>query len=755
LCPILVPTVIRGVTMSLRILLLVILWASVLASQSHSQTKPAPAAEQGHPVIHTTTREVVLDLVVRDKHHHAVTDLRPEEVQVYEDGVLQTVREFRNIQGKEQLATERSMAEGPTTSPTTTDLRTNEPLNTLREVNFVSVVFGEIAQSNLEFARRAVQEFLKSDDLPNTYVTIYRMNVGLQVIQPYTSDKAMLAKAVDAAAKGITAKSDLGTTSAIASSSVAMMQAQAENILASPVTGEATTQAVQNELNNPLGALAKDPLMAANSAALDVSVTLGNAILTQAELEKGLRFVTSLSNGMDDMDALHALVQSEANLPGRKVVLYLSDGLTFPVNRRDVVDDLMSYANRENVTFYTIDTLGLNMDDPMLDSLAAQKRVAAESVAQAVDPINGHLESDDVQLSATNNRELAMRELAESTGGFAVTNTNEIGIPMEHMMEDMRTHYELAYAPSSTVYDGHFRKIEVMISRPKLTVQTRKGYFAVPDINGTPLRPFELLALKAIDQTPAPTQFPYQVAAIKFRPEQNTVEYAVTFEIPLSGLKGVQDAKTGDVHVQTALVALIHDETGAVVGKVSRELARDVPNNDLGQVAKDRILYAEPVELKAGHYVIDAVVTDEQTGKTSVKRLSVFVAPGDNLAVSSLELVRKFEPLTRSEATGPFDVDNGRITPTLADSVASGNPVGLYFVIYPGKVFNDGPKVTLELLQDGREIASKPLNVGAPEADGSIPMFVELSPHPGQCDVLVTARQGGAVAQSSLSLKVE
>jgi hypothetical protein len=46
---------------------------------------------------------------------------------------------------------------------------------------------------------------------------------------------------------------------------------------------------------------------------------------------------------------------------------------------------------------------------------------------------------------------------------------------MQRVMEDIRTHYELSYAPKSTVYDGHFRRIEVKLKRPKLTVRTRKG----------------------------------------------------------------------------------------------------------------------------------------------------------------------------------------------------------------------------------------------------------------------------------------
>lgn len=743
--------------MPARILLVVCFCALVALPASLSQTNSPPAIEPARPVIHTTTREVLLDLVVRDKHHHAVTDLRPEEVEVYEDGVRQNVRVFRKIQGSEQLQTERSVAGAQNATASVKSGENPLPLNSMRQVNFVSVVFAGIAPLNLEFARLAVLEFLKSDNLPNTYVTIYRLDRSLQVMQPYTSDKDVLAKAVGEATKGLRGVGGLGVASTVASSAVATLNASAENILASPTTGAATELAVQNALANPLLGISKDPLFAANAASQDVSIQLGNALITQAALVKGLRFASSLSDGMDAMDCLRQLVHSEELLPGRKVVLYLADGLTFPVNRRDAVDNLISYANRSGVSFYTIDTRGLNVDDPMMQALAAQRRTGAESSAQGVDPINGHFEDDDVELTAVASGQLAMRELAESTGGFAVTNTNEIAVPMQRMMEDMRTHYELAYSPTSTNYDGHFRKIDVKLSRPKVTLQTRKGYYAVPDLNGEPLQPYELLALNAVNAQPALVEFPYQVSAMKFRPEENGVEYVMTFEIPLSGIKALADKKTGELRARTALVAFIHDSTGVIVRKVSRELIRKVPSADAAQLQSDRILYAEPVELPPGHYVIDTAVEDEQTGKTSAKRVSVFVDSAKNLSLSSLELVRRFEPLTGPRnPLSPFELENGRVTPTLADSVPSGSPVSLYFVVYPATpTGSEPPKVTLKLLRDGREIARKPLDLARRQADGSIPMLVQVSPGPGQCDVLVTAKQGTSVAESSLSVRIE
>jgi len=731
------------------------------------------------PVIHTTSREVLLDLVVRDKHQHAVKDLRQDEVQVYEDGVLQKVRVFHNVQGAEELRTERSLAHSQA-SPTaeTPDVaqqvaqQVAQPLNSLRQVNFVSVVFAQIAPLNLEFARESVQEFLKNDTLPNTYVTIYKLHHSLRIVQAYTGDKDALAKAVNVAAKGQYGNDDLGVSAEVGGGANAAIQAAVANIVSSPLSGATTVAAAQNLALNPLPAILLDPLWSRNAASQDASLALGNALMTQIHMASGLRFTDSLVNGMDAIDSLRELIRGQEKLPGRKVILYLADGLAFPMDRRDAVDNVISYANRTGVAIYTIDTRGLNLEDPLARSLSAMERAGAESVATRADPANGHFEDDDVQLTTVLSTAENMRELAESTGGFAVTNTNQIAAPMQRMMEDIRTHYELAYTPTSTNYDGHFRKIEVKVSRPKVTVQTRKGYFALPELNGAPLQPFEVTALNAINSRPVPVGFPYQISMMKFRPKKDAVEYEVAFEIPLSGLRVVSNPKTGRARVQTSLVALIHDANGEIVGKVSRNLSRDLSTADLGQLGNDRILYAETVELPKGHYVVDTAVTDEQTGKTTVKRVAVFVDPG-NLGVSSLQLVRRLDPLAGPrDPMDPLEVDNGRIVPTLVDSVKSTKPVDLYFVVYPAQssaasgvasgatpgttpVATDDLKATLQVFREGREVARKPLDMSKQEADGSIPMLVRVSPDPGQCDVLITARQGALVAQSGLSVKIE
>jgi VWFA-related protein len=733
---------------SLAVLLLNFLIVSQLGGQTSDKEQV--------PTIHTTTREVVLDVIVRDKHHHAISDIRPEEIEVYEDGVKQKVNAFRDVTGSEQLRTEQAMAKSNAQSPASSGVAKSPsaPATSLRELNFVSVVFAQIAPLNLEFAREAVLEFLKSDTLPNTYVTIYRLDRSLQLIQPYTADKASLVKAVNSAAKGVNTGSDVGVSALTASGINATVQANGTNIIASPLTSPQTAIAVQDLMLNPIPAIVTDPMWARNAASQDASLALGNALLVQAQIASGLRFADSLSNGMDAMDAVRDLVRAQAKLPGRKVVLYLADGLTLPMDRRDVVNSVIGYANQVEVSFYAVDTRGLSADDPLAPSLADQQRAGAESSVNKVSPRIGHMEDDDIQLAATSDKQLAMQELAESTGGFAVTNTNQIDLPMQRVMEDIRTHYEVAYTPTATNYDGHFRKIQVRISRPHVTVQTRSGYFAVPDINGEPLQPYEMTALRAINARPAPVELPYQSALLKFRPNHAAVGYEMTFDVPVSSLQVVTNPKTGTGRIRISVVALIHGNDGEVVGKVSRDLVREVPKAQLAHLADDHIVYAEPIELPGGHYLIDTAVTDEQAEKSAVKRMSVFVDSGKDFGVSSLELVRSVQPLPGPrDGRDPFEIEAGRIVPTLEESLPSGKPVDIYFVVYPTASEPD-PLITLQMFRDGREVGTQKLASPQRQADGSMPMLMRVHPDPGQCDMVITAHQGAQTSQATLSLKI-
>lgn len=378
-------------------------------------------------------------------------------------------------------------------------------------------------------------------------------------------------------------------------------------------------------------------------------------------------------------------------------MLYLSDGLQLPMDRARVFSELVSDANRSGVTFYTIDTRGLTTPDnnPINASVTQLNRAVSERQQQdaltkgqltGAAAFDAAREMDDVQLLAVSNTQLALQELAVRTGGFAVANTNELAKPMERVMEDIRTHYEVSYAPTSDLYDGHFRRIEVKVDRPKITVQTRSGYYALPDLNGRPLEAFEMTALKAMNTRPAPRDVPYQTALMQFRPYQNAMQCEVAFEVPIAGLKAAPDRKTRQARIDGSVVALIQDSNGQVVGKVSRQFFRTVSASDLKALKDEKIEYGEPVEVAPGHYTLSTAVIDGESNAIAVKRVAAFIKPASQVGLSSLEVVKRVAPPggTRNPAD-PLEMQNGKVILTLDSNAPSGKPVDLYFVVYPNK----------------------------------------------------------------------
>ena len=129
-------------------------------------------------------------------------------------------------------------------------------------------------------------------------------------------------------------------------------------------------------------------------------------------------------------------------------------------------------------------------------------------------------------------------------------------------------------------------------------MQTRAGYYALPELNGQPIQRFEMTALNAINTRPAPAAFPYQTEIIWFHAEGAAVQYQIAFEVPVSSLSFEKDAKSDHARMHVSVFAIVQDGSGQIINKISRELYRDVLTADVGKIKDEKIEYAEPIELQ-------------------------------------------------------------------------------------------------------------------------------------------------------------
>src|SRR5213083_63071 len=82
----------------LPLLLIASLLVSITSAQQVGTPPPAPVLQKQKPedvdVVRITTNLVQVDAVVTDKNGKVITDLKPEEIRIYEDGRPQKITNF-------------------------------------------------------------------------------------------------------------------------------------------------------------------------------------------------------------------------------------------------------------------------------------------------------------------------------------------------------------------------------------------------------------------------------------------------------------------------------------------------------------------------------------------------------------------------------------------------------------------------------------------------------------------------------------
>ena len=169
---------------------------------------------------------------------------------------------------------------------------------------------------------------------------------------------------------------------------------------------------------------------------------------------------------VDLLSTLESLTRTSAQLPGRKIVFFLSDGFYLDNQSGDTQTRLRRVtdaAARAGVVVYAIDARGLS-PSPTFD--------ASDSTFD----LSGRIER--IRSSEISASQDALRTLAADTGGRAVLNTNALEAGVAGVVRETSVYYLLAWRPAQQEQRGQkFRRIEVRIKdRSDLKVQVRRGY---------------------------------------------------------------------------------------------------------------------------------------------------------------------------------------------------------------------------------------------------------------------------------------
>ncbi len=215
----------------------------------------------------------------------------------------------------------------------------------------------------------------------------------------------------------------------------------------------------------------KDP-----EPSLPPAASIGNGSLSgrQSRLAVNLRAFESDTPGFPfdvrtrlTLAAFQQLARSLSGIPGRKNVVWFSRFFPLSSQALAFAPQAGSAARHETDEDYA------TLLRPTLDLLASARVTIYPVDARGIRPPTPFMTPPGL-----GDEHHAMKLLAESTGGEAFYDTDQLNEALERIATVSAHYYTLAYQPTSAKLDGRFHRIVVRLSDANYRLNYRRGYYA-------------------------------------------------------------------------------------------------------------------------------------------------------------------------------------------------------------------------------------------------------------------------------------
>jgi len=416
--------------------------------------QPAPTT-----TIYARSNLVVVDVTVLDAQQNPVHNLTANDFKIFEDGHLQTVRDFE----VHSVGTEpRRIAPLPMLEPGTYTNRTPVPAS--GPLNVLLIDYLNTSISDRPYLRNHVLKFLKQMR-PGTQVAIFAVGDHLHLVQGFTSDVVRLRAVV------------VGEEpTALAPPSPADNSEAMDGKLQSG----STEAAIQTAAPKPLNGRSESPALAQVAIeALRVPTIppIQRQILTVQAISELARYLATLPDRKN-------LIWYSASFPAPK---FISNVLSVDPALITSTENTGSQLGANRVAVFPIDDAGLTTDESLdaenagphdsnndKDSIKAGAPGKPGDVSKTDQSVIG---PDIFWFVHLNEHIQGMRDLAEKTGGKAFFNTNDLARATEQAVEAGSNYYTLTYVPSKApVGILPERSIKVEVARKDVTLFYRNKY---------------------------------------------------------------------------------------------------------------------------------------------------------------------------------------------------------------------------------------------------------------------------------------
>ncbi len=623
---------------------------------------PAPTPNQDvEAVVRISTQLVQIDAIVTDKKGNHIEDLSPADFEMLVDEKPQPLTYFKRIVLYE--APEREKAQPNVNEPTLTQMPTRqiEEQNVRRTIALI-VDDLNLSFSSVAFAKASLKDFVANQMREGDLVGIFRTSGGLGIYQQFTSDKRILYAAI--------------------------------NKIVFPLNGVGVGAFAMNfESPKERNGVFNTPAEKARERMDNPQKAAAERVAENAENFRETIFLSGT------MGALNYVTRSLRPLPGRKVAIALSDGLS-PKDPGFFarVRNLIELANRSGVAFYSVNVKG--------QQVPGWTDAAFESAGQQRD--SGESGINDV-----------LRTLAYETGGLALYDNNDTAELLKRSADDNRSYYLVGFDPEDEKFDQKFHKIRLRVNRPGLTVRTRNGFFGLEDAKAREIPKTREDQIKSALFSPFGTKdIPYQVTSLFYSSLTGQPVIRSFFHIDPKSLK-FKDEAGGEKSTTLELVYFSFDERGMVAESYAQQFTIRLNSAQFTRVMAEGLTYLNdfPVK-KPGAYQLRSVLRDANSGRlgSSHQFIQIPSLKKDRIALSGIIL----NQAVNGEPARPVNAAAQNENILEAEIIA--NPAVRRFatdseIEYQASIYNprpeknsQAPSVTLrfELYREGKQIFQSP-----------------------------------------------
>lgn len=692
-----------------------------LAASAFSQT-PSPTPLDEEKTVRITTNLVQLDVNVSGKDGKPMTGLSADDFRVFQDGREQKIVAVTYVDETSATRTpvprrpadrqERQIAAPPT------GVRSRQG----RVVTFV--VDDGNCLATLEGTgsiRDAVKRFIDTEMQPDDRVAIYRTAGGSSLLQAYTSNKDVLRRMANRISL-IGARGCGSTFDALRDTSTIKITGSGAASFESENDKKAREDREANERRN------------------QVVGTLG---------------------------VLSFVVERLKGLPQRKAIFLMSEGIVTSIkdDSFDRLRELADKAARSSVVIHTLSAKGVSVpgfisaqDEVLPGIIGGQDNVTAAVAARAAE-------------------ERALNEglgyLAYQTGGRFVRSSNRLDIDVSRVLDAQSAYYLVAYEPDSETFKGkEFHRIEVRVSRPEVSVTSRRGFYNRADIDEQPpvFRSPDSLLFQAIASPFAAPGIDIRPTLLIGRDETGSAYVRVLFHLSGEDLALIPDGT--DRKATIDVVAVILDEKGKVAAEFNRTYPIKVPAAGVASVERNGLDFSADLPVKKpGIYSFRIAVRNNGSKKlgSGGEVLDVPELKGSETRIGGL-IATGFDPAGRPAlpTSRPANAAFAPVLTTESPAVrrfARGSAMAYAYSLYDASFRDAGPQPQftkqIKLYRDGSEIAAVPeAPVTGRKTDGRLDdtgvIRITNSTAPGEyvLQVIVRNKARGSVSTQWIDFEV-